>query len=107
MRKLGLSRLLRLVVLLPLLATTAFGGVLILDTLSAYRQIDRLSTLVQFVSAAGHLVITELNQESAATRSYVASGSEVQRAEMVAARQRSDEAIRSFKETAVSSGLSD
>jgi methyl-accepting chemotaxis protein len=107
MRKLGLSRLLRLVVLLPLLATAAFGSVLVLDTLSAYRQIDRLSTLVQFVTAAGRLVISALNQESATTQSYVASGSEGQRAEMNAARQRSDEAIRAFKETAASSGLSD
>jgi methyl-accepting chemotaxis protein len=107
MRKLGLSRLLRLVVLLPLLVTAVFGGVLILDTFSAYRQIDRLSTLEQFVAAAGRLVITALSQEATAAQPYLASGSEVQRAEMNAARQRTDEAIRSFKATALSSGLSD
>src|ERR1700730_17826518 len=107
MRKIGLGRLLRLVVLLPLLATAAFGGVLIFHALGAYRQIDSLSTLEQFVSAAGRLVITALDQESTATQSYAASRSEGRRAEMNAARQRSDEAVRSFKETALSSGLSD
>jgi HAMP domain-containing protein len=107
MRTVSLNRLLRLVVLLPLLGAASFGGVLILDTLSAYRQIDRLSTLEQFVSVAGRLVVTALNQELTATQSYVVSGSEIHRAELNAVRQRSDEAIRSFKETAVSSGLSD
>jgi methyl-accepting chemotaxis protein len=107
MRKLGLGQLLRLVVLFPLLAAVGFGGVLVLDTLSAYRQVDRLSALEQFVSAAGRLVIAALNQESTTTQSYVVSGSEVQRTEMNAARQRSDEAIRSFKETATSAKFSD
>jgi methyl-accepting chemotaxis protein len=107
MRRLGLSRLLRLVVLFPLLAAATFGGVLVLDALSAYRQIERLSTLEQFISAAGRLMITALNQESTATQAYMAFGSEAQRTEMINARQRSDEAIRAFKETFLSSGLSD
>src|SRR5580704_9041444 len=107
MRNLGLGRLLQLLVLLPLLGAATFGGVLIVDALSAYRQIDRLSSMVQFMSAAGQLVITALNQESTVTKSYVLSGSEPERLEMNTARQRSDEAVRLFKETALSSGLSD
>jgi DNA-binding transcriptional LysR family regulator len=105
MGKLGLNRLLQIMLVPPLLALTAFGGLLILDTLRGYREIDRLSALEQFVSAAGRLAITALNQESIATQSYVASGSEAQRAEMRAARQRSDEAIRLFRETAASAEL--
>ncbi len=107
MRNLGLGRLLQLLVLLPLLGAAVFGGVLMVDASSAYRQIDRLSSMVQFMSAAGQLVITALNQESTVTKSYVLSGSEPERLEMNTARQRSDEAVRLFKETALSSGLSD
>ncbi len=107
MRNLSLGRLLQLLVLLPLLGAATFGGVLIVDALSAYRQIDRLSSMVQFMSAAGRLVITALNQELTVTKSYVLSGSEAERAEMNAARQGSDDAVRLFKETALSSGLSD
>src|SRR5258708_6716201 len=107
MGRLGLNRLLQIMLVPPLLALTAFGGLLILDTLGGYREIDRLSALEQFVSAAGRLAITALNQESIATQSYVALGSEAQRAEMSAAQQRSDEAIRLFRETAASAGLLD
>jgi methyl-accepting chemotaxis protein len=107
MGKLGLNRLLQIMLVPPLLALTAFGGLLILDTLRGYREIDRLSALEQFVSAAGRLAITALNQESIATQSYVASGSEAERAEMSAARRRSDEAIRLFRETAASAELLD
>ena len=107
MRNLGLGRLLQILVLLPLLGAAIFGGVLIVDDLSAYRQIDRLSSMVQFMSAAGRLVITALNQESTVTKSYVLSGSQAERVEMNTARQSSDEAVRVFKQTALSSGLSD
>jgi methyl-accepting chemotaxis protein len=107
MRKLGLSRLLQLVVLVPLLAMMAFGGVLVLETLNAYREIEHLSALDQLVAAASRLTIKALNAESIASQSFVASGSESQRAEMNAARPISDEAIRSFKNAAASAGLSD
>jgi methyl-accepting chemotaxis protein len=107
MRKLGLSRLLQLVVLLPLLAAVALGSILVLDALSAYREIEKLSSFEQLGSAASRLTIKALNQESTATQAFVASGSGSQRAEMNAARQRSDEGIRAFKEAAASAGLSD
>jgi methyl-accepting chemotaxis protein len=107
MRKLGLSRLLQLVVLVPLLAMVAFGGVLVLETLNAYRAIERLSAFDHLIAAASRLTIKALNAESVATQSFVASGSESLRAEMNAARPNSDEAIRSFKSAAASVGLSD
>src|ERR1700674_2090306 len=107
MRKLGLSRLLQLVVLVPLLAMAGFGGVLVLETLNAYREVHRLSALEQLVASASQLTIKALNTESIATQSFVASGSESQRSEMNASRPISDEAIRSFKDAAASAGLSD
>jgi hypothetical protein len=107
MRKLGLSRLLQLVVLVPLLAMVAFGGVLVLETLNAYRVIERLSALDQLVVAASRLTIKALNGESIPTQAFVASGSESQRAEMMAARKVSDEVIRSFRVAAESAELSD
>jgi methyl-accepting chemotaxis protein len=107
MRRLALSRLLQLVVLMPLVATVAFGGVLGLETLSTYREVERLSGLEQLVVAASRLTIKALNAESDASQAYVASGSEAQRAEMLAARQRADDAVRSFKGAARSTGLAD
>ena len=77
MRRLALSRLLQLVVLMPLVATVAFGGVLGLETLSTYREVERLSGLEQLVVAASRLTIKALNAESDASQAYVASGSEV------------------------------
>jgi len=107
MRKLGLSRLLQLVVLVPLLAMVAFGGVLVLETLNAYREIERLAALEQLVAAASRLTIKALNAESLPTQSFVVSGSETQRAQMIAARKVSDEAVRAFAQAAASAGLSD
>jgi methyl-accepting chemotaxis protein len=107
MRKFGLSRLLQLVVVVPLLAMAAFGGVLVLETLDAYRVIEHLSALDQLVVAASRLTIKALNAESGATQSFMASGSEAGRAEMKAARQYSDEVIRSFKNAAVTVNLTD
>jgi methyl-accepting chemotaxis protein len=107
MRKLGLSRLLQLVVLLPLAAMVAFGGILVLQTLNGYREVERLAALEQLVAAASRLTIKALNAESTAALAFTASGSGPQRAEMNAARQRSDDAIRLFKEAAASARLSD
>ncbi|HEY6255222.1 MAG TPA: methyl-accepting chemotaxis protein [Xanthobacteraceae bacterium] len=93
--------------LLPLLAMMSFGLVLVVETLNAYREVEHLSSLEQLVSAAAALTIKALNVESIATQAYVPSGSETQRAAMLAARPVSDEAIRSFKSAAASAGLDD
>jgi methyl-accepting chemotaxis protein len=107
MRNLDLGRLLQLVVLFPLVATVAFGGVLIANTIGPYREIERLSVFEQLVIAATQMSGFALNAESVASQVFAASGSDLQRNEMNAARQRSDEAIRSFREAAGSAGLSD
>ncbi|HWF94679.1 MAG TPA: methyl-accepting chemotaxis protein [Xanthobacteraceae bacterium] len=107
MRKFGLNRLLQLVVTIPLLAMAAFGSVLVLETLSTYREAERLAALEQLVAAASQLTVRALNAESTPTQAFVASGSESQRAQMIASRQVSDEAVRLFKQAAASAGLSD
>jgi len=107
MRNLGLGRLLQFVVLFPLVAMVAFGGFLIANTLGPYREIERLSAFEQLVTAATQMSGFALNAESVASQTFTASGLEVHRNEMNAARQRSDEAIRSFREAAGSAGLSD
>ena len=107
MQKLALSRLLHLMVLVPLTALAVFGAILILDTWRAYQVMERVAALEQLVSAASRLVVGGLNDESAKTHPFVASGSAEARAELNAARLRSDEAIRTFREAAASSNLSD
>src|SRR5579871_2388934 len=107
MRKLGLSRLLQLIALVPLLAMVAFGAVLIADTLAPYRDIERLSTLEQLVTAATRLSGSALNVEARVSQAFVDFGSEWQRAEMIAARRGSDAAVRAFAEAAALAQLSD
>jgi methyl-accepting chemotaxis protein len=107
MQNFGLGRLLQIVVILPILVLAAFGSVLVLETLGTYREIERLVTLERLVSAASTLASSRLNQESAASQAFVASGGEAERAEMAAARRRSDDAIRAFREAAATVGLSD
>ncbi len=107
MRKLGLSRLLRLVATVPLLTMVAFGAVLVLKTLSTYREVEGMAALQQLVVAASQLTVKALNAESPPTQAFVVSGSEAHRAEMIASRQVSDAAIRSFKAAAAAAGLSD
>jgi methyl-accepting chemotaxis protein len=107
MHRLGLSRLLQLVVLVPLAAMMAFGVALVVDTVSAYRQVERLWALEQLVTAASVLTIRDLNAESTATQAYMASGSQGQRDQMIATRPASDAAIEAFKSAAASAGLID
>jgi methyl-accepting chemotaxis protein len=107
MRKLGLNRLLQLVVLVPLLAMAAFSGVLVLKTLSTYWEVERLSGLEQLVAAASELTVKALNAESAPTQTFVVSGSEASHAQMIASRLFSDEVIRTFRKAAASARLSD
>ncbi len=107
MRSLSLSRLLQIVVALPLSALAAFSGILLLDTFDGYRDIERVAALEKIVVAASRMTVTPLNQEIIQALAFVTSGSELDRAEMQAARQRSDQAIVSFKDAAAAAGLSD
>jgi methyl-accepting chemotaxis protein len=107
MRKLGLSHLLYLAVVVPLLVVAVFGGVLVHESLGAYRDIERVSALEQLVTAASRLSIKVLIAESDASHAFVASGVEGEQLKLNAARQRSDDAIRALKTAVATSRISD
>jgi len=105
MRNLDIGRLLQLIAILPLVAMVAFGAVLVANTLGTYREVQRLSAFEQLVAAATQMSGFALNAESIASQAFTPSGSDLERSQMNAARQRSDEAIRSFRQAADSAGL--
>src|SRR5262245_58820641 len=107
MLSLSLSRLLHLMTFVPLVALAVFGATIIVGSLRAYRDIEAVNTLEDLVTAASSLTVGALNIESTKTHPFVATGSDRERAEMMTARQGSDEAIRSFKRAAAASNLSD
>src|SRR5437588_3949141 len=107
MRKLSLGRLLHLIVIVPLLVVVVFGGVLIVDSLRAYLEIERIADIERLVAAASRLMIRTMNQEADASLAFVASGLERERLELVVARQRVDVAIAALKHAAATSGVSD
>ncbi len=75
MRSLSLSRLLQIVVALPLSALAAFSGILLLDTFDGYRDIERVAVLEKIVVAASRLTIAPLNQEMIQALAFVTTGS--------------------------------
>src|SRR5215510_9162775 len=107
MHRLSLSRLLYLMTFVPLVALAVFGATIIVASLRTYRDIEAVNTLEDLVTAASSLTVGALNVESTKTHPFVASGSDGERAEMLAARQASDDAIRAFKRAAAASNLSD
>ncbi len=107
MHRLSLSRLLHLMTFVPLVALVVFGATIVVGSLRAYRDIEAVNALEDLVSAASSLTVVALNHESTATHPFVGSGSETARAEMMAARLASDDAIRTFKRAAAASNLSD
>jgi len=107
MHRLSLSRLLHLMTFVPLVALVVFGATIVVGSLRAYRDIEAVNALEDLVTAASSLTVVALNVESTKTHPFVATGSESARAEMMAARVASDDAIRTFKRAAAASNLSD
>jgi methyl-accepting chemotaxis protein len=91
----------------PLVALVVFGATIVVGSLRSYRDIEAVNKLEDLVTAASSLTVGALNIESTKTHPFVASGSDSARAEMMAARQGADDAIRSFKRAAAASNLSD
>src|SRR5215510_7282617 len=107
MHRLSLSRLLHLMTFVPLVALVAFGATIVVGSLRTYHDIEAVNKLEDLVTAASSLTVFALNQESTKTHPFVGSGLENARAEMMAARLASDDAIRAFKRAAANSNLSD
>jgi methyl-accepting chemotaxis protein len=107
MQKLGFGRLLSLVVLVPLLALVGFGGILIFESYTAYRTIERASLLQRLASAISQLSSTGVPTEGRASYPFIASGSEEARAKMLEQRPRTDAIYKEFREAAAAAGIQD
>jgi methyl-accepting chemotaxis protein len=107
MRKLGLRLLLSLILIVPLIALAGFAAILVGDSWTSYREIERLSAIQRFVSATTHLAMTAMPGEGRATYPYLASGTAELRAKLEEQRKVTDRSFASFKEAAAQSGLAD
>jgi methyl-accepting chemotaxis protein len=106
MRNIKLSRLLNLVALVPLFVAAGFGAILVYDSLSAYRGMEREQSLQRLASATARLGMG-LPRESFASYPFVASGAEDLRAKVLEQRQATDQAYAAFKEAVVAANVDD
>ena len=67
MRKLGLSHLLFVILLLPLLALTVFAGILVNQSWTGYREVQRVAALQRLVSATTQFAMLAMPGEGRAT----------------------------------------
>jgi methyl-accepting chemotaxis protein len=107
MRKLGLRLLLSLILIFPLIALAGFAAILVADSWSSYREVERVAAVQRLVSATTYLAMTAMPGEGRATYPYLASGTAELRAKLDEQRQVTDRAFTSFKEAAAGSGLTD
>jgi methyl-accepting chemotaxis protein len=107
MRMLGLRLLLSLILIFPLMALAGFAAILVGDSWTAYREVERVSAVQRLVSATTYLAMTAMPGEGRATYPYLASGTAELRAKLGEQRQVTDRAFASFKDAAAQSGLTD
>src|SRR5262249_21313476 len=107
MRKLGLGRLLLLILLLPLLALAGFAGVLVDESRTSYQEMQRVAALQRLVSATHHFSMVAMPGEGFASYPYIASGSEELRAKLMEQRKVTDRAFADLKEMVAAAGLTD
>jgi methyl-accepting chemotaxis protein len=106
MRNLGLGLLLRMIAIVPLLALTAFGGILVKQSYDEYRDITRVAALQRLVSAAAAFS-SGIPRESGLSYPYLASGSDADRAKMLAQRPITEQAFANVKAAAADANLTD
>src|SRR5262245_43709828 len=107
MRKLGLSQLLFVILLLPLLALAVFAGILVNDSWNNYREVQRLALLQRLASATANFAMVAMPGEGRATYPFLGSGSEETRAKMVEQRKVTDRIFAELKEAAAEAALDD
>jgi methyl-accepting chemotaxis protein len=106
MRNLGLGLLLRVIAIVPLLALAAFGGILVKQSYDEYRDITHVAALQRLVSAAAAFS-TGIPRESGLSYPYLASGSDADRAKMLAQRPITEQAFANVKAAAEAADLDD
>src|SRR5262245_43655963 len=107
MHKLGLSRLLSLVLILPLLALAGFAWVLVSESWTAHRDMQHVAALQRLVSATAYFAMTANPSEGRATYPYLLSGAPDAHAKLVEQRKVTDRAWAEFKAAAASANVSD
>src|ERR1700730_16261474 len=97
-RRIAFSRLLMILVFLPLTAAMLCAAVLTYESWSRYNDLTRASSLLKLATAAGRLGGTAPPAEGAPTRAVIAGSGD--RAALDAARRRTDELYRAVREAA-------
>jgi methyl-accepting chemotaxis protein len=97
MHRIAFSKLLSVIVLIPVAALTLFAGTLIYESWSRYNDLVRASSLVRLAVAATRFAVIAMPAEGAASRDYLAGGD---KAKLDAQRHITDDFYRAVRETA-------
>jgi methyl-accepting chemotaxis protein len=97
MHRIAFSKLLSVVVLIPVAALTLFAGTLIYESWSRYNDLVRASSLLRLAVAATRFAVIAMPAEGAASRDYLAGGD---KAKLDAQRRITEELYRAVRETA-------
>jgi methyl-accepting chemotaxis protein len=97
MHRIAFSKLLSVIVLIPVAALTLFAGTLIYESWSHYHDLVRASSLLRLAVAATRFAVIAMPAEGAASRDYLAGGD---KAKLDAQRRITDDLYRATRETA-------
>jgi methyl-accepting chemotaxis protein len=97
MHRIAFSKLLSVIVLIPVAALTLFAGTLIYESWSRYNDLVRASSLLRLAVAATRFAVIAMPAEGAASRDYLAGGD---KAKLDAQRRITDDLYRAARETA-------
>jgi methyl-accepting chemotaxis protein len=102
MRRIAFSKLLSIVVLIPVAALTLFAGTLTYQTWSRYNDLVRASSLFRLAVAATRFAAVAMPAEGAASRDFLAGGD---KAKLEAQRRTTDDLYRALREAAAASAV--
>src|SRR5215471_9319425 len=97
MHRIAFSKLLSVIVLIPVAALTLFASTLIYESWSRYNDLVRASSLLRLAVAATRFAVIAMPAEGAASRDYLASGD---KAKLDAQRRVTDDLYLATRETA-------
>src|SRR5215510_6492401 len=97
MQRISFSKLLLVVVLVPVTALMLFAGRLTYESWSRYQDLERASSLLRLAVAASRFAGIAMPAEGAASRAYLAGGD---KAKLDAQRRTTDEHYRAMREAA-------
>jgi methyl-accepting chemotaxis protein len=107
MHRLGLSRLLWLLTLVPLLALLAFAAVLTAHSFSTWRDMQRVASVQGLVSATAKLGGIALPTEASPSIGYSQTGTADVRAVLAAKRNETDAAVAAFAAALAACAITD